>query len=186
LRLSHPITSTDLPHVPAHYRPWLVAWEMGWPVAKIAEAWSTWENPLTPEMVQSVLDNISVDPPPARRASPPPPELTCARFREVAKAHGWTLEWLVSQVGRSLDEPTRTLQRLLQDNDPETVIPYTCLIELVREASLPPPASEGEPVCKCGCRGAVVGRQSYATPYYRLKTFRRKLRRGSNLQVGSR
>jgi hypothetical protein len=74
-----------------------------------------------------------------RRVDAPPRELTCARFREVAKARGWTLDWLVSQVGRSIEEPTRTLQRLLKESSPGTVIPYMCLIELVKGATLPPP-----------------------------------------------
>jgi hypothetical protein len=109
-----------------------------------------------------------------RRVDAPPRELTCARFREVAKARGWTLDWLVSQVGRSIEEPTRTLQRLLKESSPDTVIPYMCLIELVKGATLSPPASAGEPVCKCGCGGAVTGRQQYATPYCRLKASRRR------------
>jgi hypothetical protein len=64
LRLSHPITSADLPHVPAHYCPWLIAWEMGWSVAKIAATCSTSAHPLTAEEVQETLDKLSLEPTP--------------------------------------------------------------------------------------------------------------------------
>jgi hypothetical protein len=64
-----------------------------------------------------------------------------------------------------LDEPKRTVERILKTGPAETVIPYTCLIELYQKTTAKPP--EGKPTgkgyCADGCGQRVIRRQKFAT-----------------------
>jgi hypothetical protein len=91
------------------------------------------------------------------------PCITFGQFRQVAKQQGWTVESLAAFVKGGLDESKRTIERILKTGPAETVIPYTCLIELYQKATLTPPAPAGAPSCACGCGGKVRGKQKFAT-----------------------
>ena len=71
------------------------------------------------------------------------PCITFNQFRHVAKPHGWTIDFLTALVKGELDEPKRTVERILKTGPVDTVIPYTCLIELYQKATLIPPALPG-------------------------------------------
>jgi hypothetical protein len=117
------------------------------------------------------------------------PAPTFAAFRKVAKAEGWDLDYLLHAVGSQLDEPTKTLRRVLEGAHVEghyddkwvpahwtdmadVVLPYTCLLDLYDKATKPKPALAGEKTCACGCKGLVRGKQQYASPACRVRNYR--------------
>ena len=123
------------------------------------------------------------------------PTITFAQFRKVAKAEGWDLDYLLHAVGYQLDEPTKTLHRVLEGAHVEghrcyddkwvpahwtdmadVVLPYTCLLDLYDKATKPKPALAGERSCACGCKGLVRGKQQYASPACRVRNHRVKTR----------
>jgi hypothetical protein len=74
-----------------------------------------------------------------------------------------------------LDEPKRTMERILKTGPADTVIPYTCLIELYLKASAKPMEEKptGKGYCADGCGQRVMGRQKFATDACRKRTARR-------------
>jgi hypothetical protein len=56
------------------------------------------------------------------------PCVTFGQFRILSKGQGWTVDSLAAFVKGELDEPKRTIERILKTGPSETVIPYTCLI----------------------------------------------------------
>jgi hypothetical protein len=155
------LTVAHLQAVDRRYRPWLAMFEAGWSVDKIAQAWLE-----PPETVASILNELTMQPvdsplsPGATlmRWSIATPPITYAQFREVAKAQGWSREWLIAQVRGHVDKPAETIDRLLKgvfvpahgqgrgytpahwDDLADTVIPYRCLIALYQCAA--PPAAQ--------------------------------------------
>jgi len=91
------------------------------------------------------------------------PCITFNQFRHIAKQQGWTVDSLATFVKGELDEPKRTLERILKTGPADTVIPYTCLIELYQKATIIPSGLPGEKSCACGCGGKVRGKQKFAT-----------------------
>jgi hypothetical protein len=152
------LTVAHLHAIGRRYRPWLAMFEAGWSI-KIAEAWLE-----SPETVAAVLNELTLQPvnsplsPGATlmRRSIATPRVTYAEFREVAKAQGWSREWLIEQVRGHVDKPAETIDRLLKgvfvpahgqgreytsahwENLAETVIPYGCLLGLYHAAMQPP------------------------------------------------
>jgi hypothetical protein len=86
--------------------------------------------------------------------------VTFAQFRALAKHQGWTGDFLVAFVKGKIDEPKRTVERILKTGPADNVIPYTCLIELYQKATVIPSAPPGEKSCACGCGGKIRGRQN--------------------------
>jgi hypothetical protein len=74
-----------------------------------------------------------------------------------------------------MDEPKRTIERILKTGPVETVIPYTCPIELYQKATAKP--AEGKPTdkgyCADGCGQRVIGRQKFASDACRKRAARR-------------
>jgi hypothetical protein len=66
------------------------------------------------------------------------PCITFGHFGALAKRRGWTVDSLASCVKGELDEPKRTLERLLKTGPAETVIPYPCLTERYLKATATP------------------------------------------------
>ena len=66
------------------------------------------------------------------------PCATFGQFRIVAKRQGWTVDYLAAFVKGELDEPKRTLERILKTGPAETLIPYSCLITLYQQATAKP------------------------------------------------
>lgn len=103
------------------------------------------------------------------------PCITFNQFRHVAKQQGWTVDSLATFVKGELDEPKRTLERILKTGPAETVIPYTCLIELYQRTTAKPP--EGKPTakgyCADGCGQRVMGRQKFASDACRKRAARK-------------
>jgi hypothetical protein len=103
------------------------------------------------------------------------PCITFKQFRDVAKREGWTVERLIALVKGGLDEPKRTIERILKTGPAETVIPYTCLIGLYQKATVTP--AEGTPTgkgyCADGCGQRVMGRQKFATDACRKRAARK-------------
>jgi len=101
--------------------------------------------------------------------------ITFNQFRHVAKQRGWTIDSLTVLVKGELDEPKRTIERILKTGPTETVIPYTCLIELYQKATATP--AEGKPTgkgyCADGCGQQVMGRQKFASDACRKRAARR-------------
>jgi hypothetical protein len=118
---------------------------------------------------------------------------TFAQFRKVAKAEGWDLDYLLHAVGSQLDEPTKTLRRVLEGahvdghrcalhdgtwvpaywtDMADVVLPYTCLLDLYDKATKPKSALAGERSCACGCKGVVRGKQQYASTACRVRHHR--------------
>jgi hypothetical protein len=93
------------------------------------------------------------------------PRITFNQFRALAKRRGWTVDSLAVVVKGELDEAKRTIERILKTGPAETVIPYTCLIELYLKATAKP--AEGTPTgkgcCADGCGQRVMGRQKFAS-----------------------
>jgi hypothetical protein len=89
------LTSSDLPSVSPTHRPWVVMWEIGWSVEKIADAWNE-----TPETVSQVLNQLSVEPLPARRvgtgdlSTKERANAQRNRIRHLYRDQGWSLEQL--------------------------------------------------------------------------------------------
>jgi hypothetical protein len=92
------------------------------------------------------------------------PCITFGQFRALAKRRGWTVDSLASWVKGELDEPKRTLERLLKTGPAETVIPYPCLTERYLKATATPAegTTTGQGVCADGCGQQVLGRQKFA------------------------
>jgi hypothetical protein len=82
---------------------------------------------------------------------------------------------LAATVKGELDEPKRTIERILKTGRADTVIPYTCLIELYLKATAKP--AEGKPTgkgyCADGCGQRVLGRQRFASDACRKRAARR-------------
>jgi hypothetical protein len=91
------------------------------------------------------------------------PCITFAQFRHIAKRQGWTVDSLAAIVKGELDEPKRTIERILKTGPAETVIPYICLIQLYEKATVIAQALPGERRCACGCGGKLRGKQRFAT-----------------------
>jgi hypothetical protein len=91
------------------------------------------------------------------------PCVTFAQFRTLMKPQGWTVDSLAAIVKGELDEPKRTVERILKTGPAETVIPYTCLIELYQKTLVKPEPIHQPGYCKCGCGQRVIGRQKFAT-----------------------
>jgi hypothetical protein len=93
----------------------------------------------------------------------------------VAKREGWTVESLAAFVKGELDEPKRTIERILKAGPAETVIPYGCLITLYQQASAK--SAEGKPpgkgYCADGCGQRVMGRQKFASDACRKRAARK-------------
>jgi hypothetical protein len=87
------------------------------------------------------------------RAVDQAPCITFGQLRVLAKRQGWTVDSLAAFVKGELDEPKRTLDRLLKTGPADTVIPYTCLLQLYEKATAIPQARPGEKSCSCGCGG---------------------------------
>ena len=103
------------------------------------------------------------------------PCLTFAQFRALAKRQGWTVDILAAFAKGELDEPKRTVERILKTGPADTVIPYTCLVELYQRATATP--AEGKPTgkgyCADGCGQRVHGRQKFATDACRKRAARK-------------
>ena len=102
------------------------------------------------------------------------PHVTFGQFRHVAKQQGWTVDSLAAFIKGELDEPKRTIERILKTGPAETVIPYTCLIELYQRATLIPPGIPGDKSCACGCGGKVRGKQKFATSACQRRAHRQR------------
>jgi hypothetical protein len=109
------------------------------------------------------------------RAVKQAPCITFGQFRLLAKRQNWTVESLAAFVKAELDEPKRTLERILKTGPVETVIPYTCLIEVYLGATAKP--AEGKPTgkgfCADGCGQRMIGRQKFASDACRKRAARR-------------
>ena len=103
------------------------------------------------------------------------PCITFNQFQALAKRRGWTVDFLAAFVKGELDEPKRTIERILKTGPAETVIPYTCLIELYLKATAK--LAEGTPTgrgyCVDGCGQRVMGRKKFASDAYRKRAARR-------------
>jgi hypothetical protein len=103
------------------------------------------------------------------------PRVTFSQFRILAKRHGWTVNSLAAFVKGELDDPKRTIKRILKTGPTDTVILYTCLIELYLKATAKP--AEGKPpgkgFCADGCGQRVIGRQRFASDACRKRAARR-------------
>jgi hypothetical protein len=55
--------------------------------------------------------------------------ITYGMFRMLVKEKGWTAEEIAARCKGQIDEPSRTVHRILVTYPADTVIPYTCLIE---------------------------------------------------------
>src|SRR5688500_12399217 len=97
------------------------------------------------------------------------PCIACAQFRSVARQQGWTEEYLVKLCHEHIDEPARTVKRILETNPSETVIPFTCLIALYHSVTRPPQAGDRERSCECNRGGEVIGQQRFSTPACRQR-----------------
>jgi hypothetical protein len=82
---------------------------------------------------------------------------------------------LAALVKGELEEPKRTVERILKTGPAETVIPYTCLIELYKKAAAKPGAgkSTGKGFCGDGCGQRVIGRQKFASDACRKRAARK-------------
>jgi hypothetical protein len=94
--------------------------------------------------------------------------ITFNQFRALAKHQGGAVDLLASFVKGEMDEPKRTTERILKTGPVETVIPYTCLIELYQKATAKP--AEGKPTDKGYC---AVARQKFASNACRKRAARR-------------
>jgi hypothetical protein len=101
------------------------------------------------------------------------PCITFKQFRDVAKREGWTIEFLVEQVRGEIDEPKRTMERILKTGPADTVIPYGCLLELYQKASKKPAPVQRPGYCQDGCGQRVMGRQKFASDACRKRAARR-------------
>jgi hypothetical protein len=103
------------------------------------------------------------------------PCITFKQFRDVAKRLGWTIDSLADQVRGEIDEPRRTIERILKTGPSETVIPYTCLIELYQNAAATPAnwKPTGKGYCADGCGQRVMGRQKFASDACRKRAARK-------------
>jgi hypothetical protein len=103
------------------------------------------------------------------------PCITFGQFRHEAKQQGWTVDSLTAFVKGELDEPKRTVERILKTGSATTVIPYTCLIDLYQKATATP--AQGKPTgkgyCADGCGQRVIGRQKFASDACRKRAARR-------------
>jgi hypothetical protein len=101
--------------------------------------------------------------------------VTFGQFRALAKRQGWTVDFLAALINGELDEPKRTLERILKTGPTDTVIPYTCLIELYQKTTAKP--AEGKPTgkgfCAEGCGQRVMGRQKFASDACRKRAARK-------------
>jgi hypothetical protein len=85
------------------------------------------------------------------------PSMTCGQFSALAKPQDWTEDDVVAECRGKIDEPRRTIHRMLFTNPSDTVIPYTCLRQLSEKATAIPMAQPGQKSCECGCQGQVRG-----------------------------
>jgi hypothetical protein len=102
------------------------------------------------------------------------PCITFNQFRILAKRHGWTVDSLADHVRGAIEEPKQTMERILKTGPADTVIPYTCLIQLYEKATAIPEARPGEQSCACGCGGRVRGKQRFATSACQRRAHRQR------------
>jgi hypothetical protein len=108
------------------------------------------------------------------RAVDQAPWVTFGQFRILAKRQGWTVVSLVAFVKGELDEPQRTLEHILKTGAAETVIAYTCLIELYQMATAKP-VEVNPGYCACGRSSCVLGRQRYGTSACRSRAHQHRV-----------
>jgi hypothetical protein len=103
------------------------------------------------------------------------PCITFGQFRVLAKRQGWTVDSLAAFVKGGIDSSQRTLERILKTGPADTVIPYTCLIELYQKAKakLMDGKATGKGFCADGCGQRVLGRQKFARDACRKRAARR-------------
>jgi hypothetical protein len=152
------------------------------PEEQITPQFSAW----SPERIEAYCQQATF-----QRSVTHAPCITFHQFQQVAKAHGWTEEFLIEYARPHLDRPTDIIRRVLEgarveghrqgeswvpphsDDMAEVVLPYRCLIDLYQRATRPTPALAGEKVCRCGCGGALRGRQTFASVACRKRVSRK-------------
>jgi hypothetical protein len=130
------LTVADLPDIDLKSRPWLVMWEAGWSVEKIAATWNE-----APETVSQILDNLTEGALPPHRIGTgglyAKARVTArrTRIRHLYHKQGWSLE----QLRQAYPVYSRAM-----------------LEKMLKQSLTPKPAQK---VCK-RCEALILGKRS--------------------------
>jgi hypothetical protein len=109
--------------------------------------------------------------------------VTIGDFRALAHERGWSEAYLVEQCKREIDNPREVIREILSGkgltkprftnyDQPERLVDI-CNTALVWKPLLRL-YNEREPLCKCGCKQPLLGRQQYATSACQRRDHRRR------------
>jgi hypothetical protein len=100
--------------------------------------------------------------------------VTYGQFAALAKAQGWTAQFLAEKFRGSLEKPAEFFHRVLDPKNGDLVIPYRSVMDFYR-ASVQ--SAAGDPAvkrCACGCGRPLFGRKRSASGACRVRMHRRR------------
>jgi hypothetical protein len=100
--------------------------------------------------------------------------VTYGQFAGLAKAQGWTAQFLAEKFRGNLEKPAEFFHRVLDSKSAEFVITYRSVMDFYLARLQPAAADPAVKRCACGCNRPVFGRKKLATVACRKRVSRER------------